>query len=119
MGRYTYDLRVLRERAARLRQAIPNATILYAVTAHGHPDVVATMAQACHGLDVASLGELTLARQAGAERMVCSGPAKSEEFLDAAIAAGATINVESLNELRRLPRRAVIALRVNRPHPSY
>jgi diaminopimelate decarboxylase len=119
MGEYTYDLRVLRERAARLRAALPNATVLYAVKANGHPAVVQTLAQACHGLDVASLGELTLALSAGAKKIVCSGPAKSAELLDAAITAGATVNVESLTELRRLPRRATIALRVNRVHPSY
>ncbi|GIH04074.1 staphyloferrin B biosynthesis decarboxylase SbnH [Rhizocola hellebori] len=119
MGEYTYDLAILRERAARLRSALPAETILYAVKANGHPAVVATMAQACHGLDVASLGELSLALDAGAQRIVCSGPAKSAEFLDAAIAAGATINVESLTELHRLPRRATITLRVNRIHPSY
>jgi diaminopimelate decarboxylase len=119
MGEYTYDLRVLRERAARLRAAVPGATILYAVKANGHPAVVTEMARACHGLDVASTGELTLALSAGAKRIVCSGPAKSPELLDLAIDAGATINVESLTELHRLPRRATIALRVNRIHPSY
>ncbi len=119
MGEYTYDLRVLRERAARLKAALPQAVILYAVKANGHPDVVATMAEVCDGLDVASLGELELARAAGARRLVCSGPAKSAALLRAAVAAGATINVESLTELRRLPPRATIALRVNRSHPSY
>ena len=61
MGEYTYDLRVVRERATYLRSALPGATILYAVKANGHPAVVDALAEICDGLDVASTGELALA----------------------------------------------------------
>ncbi|HCT81479.1 MAG TPA: decarboxylase [Micromonosporaceae bacterium] len=114
MAEYTYDLGIARSRALALKEALPTATILYAVKANGHPAVVRALADVCDGLDVASEGELALAVQAGARRIVCSGPGKTEAFLNAAVSAGATINVESLTELRRLPARARIALRVNR-----
>ncbi|BCJ49224.1 staphyloferrin B biosynthesis decarboxylase SbnH [Actinoplanes sp. NBRC 14428] len=118
---YVYDRPALRERAAAVRSALPAATLLYAVKANGHAEVVRTLAQACDGLEVASGGELRLAVAAGARRIVFGGPAKTDEELAAAIAAGAQVNVESGQELLRLDRLAraagVVAaacVRVNR-----
>jgi diaminopimelate decarboxylase len=116
---YLYDTAALRTRATSLRATLPtNTSLLYAVKANGHPDVIRTLAQECDGLEVASGGELALAVQAGARRIVFGGPAKTDHELAAAITAGALLNVESPHELRRLAALGVhadICLRINRP----
>src|SRR5690349_22658986 len=100
---YVYDTGVLRRRAEAVRGALPDgARLLYAVKANSHPAVVATLASTVDGLEVASGGELELARTAGAGRIVFSGPAKTDAELAAAVDAGAVVNVESPLELRRL-----------------
>jgi 2-[(L-alanin-3-ylcarbamoyl)methyl]-2-hydroxybutanedioate decarboxylase len=117
---YVYDTAVLRERASAVRAALPaSAVLLYAVKANGHPAVAATLASTVDGLEVASGGELAAALGAGTRRVVFSGPAKTDAELAAAVAAGATVNVESELELRRLAhvaggRGVRVALRVNR-----
>ncbi|BCB90649.1 alanine racemase [Phytohabitans suffuscus] len=116
---YVYDTAVLRATATALRAALPpGAVLLYAVKANGHPSVVATLAGACDGLEVASGGELSLAVAAGAKLVAFGGPAKTDAELRAAAAAGALVHVESALELRRLAAVATgpldIALRVNR-----
>jgi diaminopimelate decarboxylase len=143
---YVYDRAALRERARALRAALPeDSTLLYAVKANGHPDVLDTLAGVVDGFEVASGGELALARiaRAGAgparafagtsrertERggeygqIHFGGPAKTEAELAAAVEAEATVNVESALELRRLAVAAELAgvrvratLRVNRSH---
>jgi 2-[(L-alanin-3-ylcarbamoyl)methyl]-2-hydroxybutanedioate decarboxylase len=94
---YVYDRSVLRERAAAVKAALP--------------------ADATDGLEVASGGELQLA--SGVARVAFGGPAKTPAELAAAVAAGATVNVESVLEIRRLVAAAAgrpvrVALRVNR-----
>ncbi|GAA4606757.1 diaminopimelate decarboxylase [Actinoplanes octamycinicus] len=115
---YLYDTAALRRQADHLRSALPpRTTLLYAVKANGHRAVVDTLAAACDGLEVASGGELALAVQAGARRIVFGGPAKTDAELAAAVAAGALLNVESRHELDRLAGlglRTDICLRVNR-----
>ncbi|GLY03080.1 type III PLP-dependent enzyme [Actinoplanes sp. NBRC 101535] len=119
---YIYDKSVLRARVAELRANLPTGTtLLYAVKANGHPDVVHTLAQECDGLEVASGGELDLALTAGARRIAFGGPAKTDRELAAAVAAGALINVESAHELQRLAGLGLhtdICLRVNRRGPT-
>jgi diaminopimelate decarboxylase len=119
---YIYDTRALVSRAAAVRAALPpGTTLLYAMKANRHPDVVRTLAGVCDGVEVASGGELERALAAGARRIVFGGPAKTDAELAAAIAAGAQINVESPHELRRIaragrnhPDEIVITVRVNR-----
>jgi 2-[(L-alanin-3-ylcarbamoyl)methyl]-2-hydroxybutanedioate decarboxylase len=114
---YIYDLPVARARAAALKAALAGVTVLYAVKANSHPAVVAALAGACDGLDVASEGELALA--GGARTVVMSGPAKTSSFLQAGVSAGAVVNVESPVELHRLAALglpASVCLRVNRVH---
>jgi diaminopimelate decarboxylase len=122
---YVYDSAILRERAARLRAALPGATLLYAVKANGHPEVVETLAGELDGLEVASGGELALAVEAGALMIAFSGPAKTDAELRAAMQAGAVVHVESTHELRRISAIGVsamgnarVAIRVNRLHAS-
>lgn len=157
---YVYDTAAMTRQAARVRAALPaGSTVLYAMKANGHPRVVAALAAATDGVEVASAGELAIAtdalrdgpaggaggrgtlgagagvddglgdglgggaggRGAVSGRLVVSGPAKTDELLAGALAAGATVNVESVHELRRLDRlaglagkRATVAVRVNR-----
>jgi 2-[(L-alanin-3-ylcarbamoyl)methyl]-2-hydroxybutanedioate decarboxylase len=122
---YVYDTSALRERATALRAALPGVELLYAVKANGHPAVVRTLAECLDGLEVASGGELALARAAvdpgrrPPQRVVFGGPAKTDAELRAAVDAGALVHVESAHELRRLAMvaggaRAGVALRVNR-----
>jgi diaminopimelate decarboxylase len=120
---YAYDRRLLDERVALLRRTLPPAIELhYAVKANPMPAVVQHLARQVNGLDVASLGELRVALDAGMDPAEISfaGPGKCPPELAAAIAAGITINLESGGELEtvarlgheqgRLPR---VAVRVN------
>nr|MDT0657670.1 type III PLP-dependent enzyme [Micromonospora sp. DSM 115978] len=119
---YVYHRRTLRSTVARLRAGLPaGVTLLYAVKANGHPEVVRELAALTDGLEVASGGELALAATAGAGEVVFGGPAKTDAELRAAVAAGALVHVESGHELRRLDlvaraagARVPVAVRVNR-----
>lgn len=114
---YVYDTSVLRERARAVKAALPSgAALLYAVKANGDPRALAALAGTVDGFDVASGGELGLAREHG-RRIAFAGPGKTPAELAAAVDAGAEVNVESLLELHRLGefgRPATVALRVNR-----
>lgn len=114
---YVYDAEVLRERARAVKAALPaGAALLYAVKANGDPRALEALAGVVDGFDVASGGELELARRHD-RRIVFAGPGKTPAELAAAVDAGAEINVESVLELHRLAaagRPARVALRVNR-----
>src|SRR5258706_3622773 len=128
---YVYDRATLKDTAAAVRAALPaGSQLLYAVKANGHPDVLAALAGSVDGFEVASGGELALARIAragvgSADQIVFGGPAKTDTELAAAVEAEATVNVESTHELRRLAVaaetagvRVRTALRINRAHAS-
>jgi diaminopimelate decarboxylase len=120
---YAYDRTLLGERVRELRAALPPSISLhYAVKANPMPAVVAHLARLVDGLDVASAGELRVALDAGmAPREISfAGPGKRETELEAAVAAGILLNVESMRELRllegiarRLGLPARVAVRVN------
>jgi len=103
---YLYDFDLLEARARALRALVPaRFEICYAVKANPLLAVVSLFAALGLGADVASRGELLLARAAGVagDRIVCSGPAKSDADLLAAVEAGVLgINVEGPRELDRL-----------------
>ncbi len=102
---YLYDFDLLAERARSLRSLLPaRFEICYAVKANPSLAVVSLFASLGLGADVASRGELLLARAAGVpgERIVCSGPAKSDADLLAAVEGGVLgVNVEGPHELER------------------
>lgn len=120
---YAYDRNLLDRRVALLRGALPPAIALhYAVKANPMPAVVQHMAGRVNGLDVASLGELKVALDAGMDPAEISfaGPGKRPPELAAAIAAAITINLESARELETVARlgqaqsrRPRVAVRVN------
>jgi diaminopimelate decarboxylase len=114
---YFYSLDVLTARVKRAREALP-VTLLYAVKANPHPAILRALQGQVDGLDVASEGELRLALDAGwsGQQLSFAGPGKSLASLELAVAAGATISVESLRELdviASLGRPARVRLRLN------
>ena len=102
---YAYDHRLISERVELLRTHLPRQVhIHYAMKANPKLDVVAHVAQLVDGLDVASAGELETALAAGArpDSISFAGPGKSDADLEAALAAGIVVNLESEGEMERL-----------------
>ena len=101
---YAYDREAMSRRAHELRETLPDGvSIHYAIKANPMPAVVDHMAGLVDGLDVASLGELRVALDSGvpAGEISFAGPGKGDNELRGAIAAGITLNLESVGELRR------------------
>jgi diaminopimelate decarboxylase len=120
---FAYDRRLLTERIAALRAALPSGVDLsYAVKANPMPAVVQHLSGLVDSFDVASAGELRTALDTPIrpERVSFAGPGKSVHELGQAVAAGVTIELESETEARRvlvegerLGRRPRVAVRVN------
>jgi diaminopimelate decarboxylase len=120
---YAYDRRLLAERVASVRAALPAGVGLhYAVKANPMPALVGFMQPLVDGLDVASAGEMAVALDAGADpaHVSFAGPGKRELEITQAVAAGVLINLESPREVALLARAsqrlglpARVAVRVN------
>ncbi|PTD26169.1 pyridoxal-dependent decarboxylase, exosortase A system-associated [Sphingomonas fennica] len=120
---FVYDRAIMAARVAALRAALPaEVAIHYAMKANPHPDVVAAFVGLVDGLDVASAGEMGVALASGmaADHVSFAGPGKRDRELEAAIAAGVTLNLESAAEgwraiaiAGRLGIRPRLAVRVN------
>jgi diaminopimelate decarboxylase len=121
---YVYDLTVAKEKYERLRCALPrDIEIHYAIKANPHPGVIRFFQQLGLGFDVASIGELRRAQEAGVSPAACgfAGPGKSHQEIEYAIQHGiGALNVESQCELAAASRiaehlrmKAHISLRVN------
>ena len=120
---FVYDRAMLTARAAEWRAAMPRDVQLhYAMKANPFAPLLAHMAAIVDGFDVASGGELALALASGmaAEHISFAGPGKRDRELEAAIAAGATLNLESAGEgaralaiADRIGTRPRLAVRVN------
>ena len=119
---FVYDRAIIAARIARLRAALPaDVRLHYAIKANPMPALVDWIAGQVDGLDVASAGELAIATASGATEISFAGPAKRDAELEAAIAAGVTINLESEREFERAlalanGRPLRVAVRVN---PSF
>ena len=101
---FVYSSDMLRARVASLRAAMPDRlAIHYAMKANPFAPVLKLMASLVDGIDIASAGELALAQAAGmdAARISFAGPGKRDRDLEAAIAAGVTLNLESEGECER------------------
>ena len=100
---FVYDMEIVRERLTRLRRALPDACeIHFAIKANPLPEFLAAVAPLVGGLDVASGGELAKALAVkDAAHISFAGPGKRDAELEAAIAAGATLNLESEGEAER------------------
>lgn len=96
---YAYDRGAIDERVATLRAALPTEIrIHYAMKANPMPAVVGYLASRTDGIDVASAQEMHIALSAGVPPWEVSfaGPGKSQSELTQALAAGITINLESI-----------------------
>lgn len=100
---YVYDFAVVEARLAALRSAFPaNLDVHYAIKANPFAPLLTAVAPLVDGFDVASSGEMALAlahMPAGA--ISFAGPGKQVAELEAAIAAGVTLNIESEGEAER------------------
>jgi diaminopimelate decarboxylase len=98
---FVYSRSHLDARVAELRAALPaRVGVNYAVKANPLPAVIAHMAPLVDGFDIASSGELALCQAVGIDprRISFAGPGKRDDELEAAIAAGVTLNCESEGE---------------------
>lgn len=123
------DVAGIRESAAALRAAFdavsaPGTRVLHAFAVKATPlvPVLRLLHEAGIGAEVASPGELALARAAGvpAERTVLDSPAKTPAELREALALGIAVNADNPQELARIdalmgsaPSRSPLGLRVN------
>jgi len=101
---YVYDRQLMTRRMEQLRSTLPDGLIIkYAIKANPMPAVVSHMSSLVDGLDVASAGELRVAMDTGIDPLNISfaGPGKMDWELKQAISAGATLNLESENEMER------------------
>jgi diaminopimelate decarboxylase len=123
---YLYDLRTVRDRAARLKAAFPGAILLYAMKANSNPHVVRTVIEAGFGIETVSLGEVLLARALGARRVLFTNNNISDDEMAAVLALAAEgggggsgcevwINCDSTSRLERMPAGQGVFLRANGP----
>lgn len=99
---FVYDLDIMRGQIAALRATLPDVDLHYAIKANPLPALVEAIASMVDGLDVASGGELAVALGVKPGRAISfAGPGKKDWELEAAIRAGATINLESAGECAR------------------
>ena len=101
---FVYSRQLVATRVARLRAAMPKRlSVHYAIKANPYRPLLEFMTGQVDGFDIASAGELAIVSAAGiAPRQVSfAGPGKRDGELEAAIAAGVTINLESLAEAHR------------------
>lgn len=101
---FLYSGNLIEQRVAALRAALPAAVkINYAVKANPYQPILALLNGLVDGFDIASAGELATVQAAGINPWYVSfaGPGKDDAELEAAIAAGVTLNIESEGELNR------------------
>ena len=101
---FVYSGAMIAARVARLRAAMPERlAIHYAVKANPYAPLLELMAGLVDGFDIASGGELAMIHAAGIApgRVSFAGPGKRDAELEAAIAAGVTLNLESAGEAVR------------------
>ena len=116
-----HDLERLEARLGELQAAFPpDAVHGVAIKANPLVELLRVVVATGAGLEAASWEEVALARAAGCppERIIFDSPAKTDDELREALALGVWLNVDHVDELRRLealgaPGRANIGLRVN------
>jgi diaminopimelate decarboxylase len=118
---FVYDRALIADKIARFRAAFPAVALHYAVKANPYLPLLAWLANSVNGFDLASSGELAKVAALGLP-VSFAGPGKCDAELEAAIAAGVTINLESEGEATRALAIAAglgvtpkLAIRVNPP----
>jgi diaminopimelate decarboxylase len=123
---YVFDAAVLRRRLARVQAALgARVRVLYSVKANPSLAVTRCLREAGAGAEIASLGELHLARAAGhaPADLRFAGPGKTDAEIEGAVAAGlGCFHVEAEGEVasiaaaaRRRDKAVRVAVRVNLP----
>src|SRR3954454_16597278 len=122
---FVYDNNIIGGQIAALRAAMPDGlAVYYSVSANPYEPLLNFIGRYVEGFRIVSKGELERLKRAelAGIPMTFAGPAKLDEELEAGIAAGATISVESEGEARRtilagekVGIRPKLAVRVNPP----
>ena len=122
---FAYDNNIIGGQIAQLRAAMPDGLALYySVSANPWEELLTFLGRYVDGFRVVSRGELEHLKRAelAGIPMTFAGPGKRDDELEAGIAAGATISVESEDEAgraiqaaERLGIRPRLAVRVNPP----
>ena len=122
---FAYDNNIVGRQVALFRALIASGVSLYySVTANPYEPLLNFIGRYVEGFRIVSLGELERLKRAGLHGIPIyfAGPGKRDEELEAGIAAGATISVESEGEAarailagERLGIQPRLALRVNAP----
>jgi diaminopimelate decarboxylase len=118
---YVYDEATVRQRASEYIAAMgPAGQVLYSAKAFASPRFLRVVAEEGLGLDVVSAGELNLALKSGSKDNIhFLGNNKSQEDLEAAYRAGATIVIDGAYEFELLRdivpegRRTPVMLRIS------
>jgi diaminopimelate decarboxylase len=120
---YAYDAAAFEAQIRAVREAFADRVqVLFALKANPSLALAGLARRAGAGAEVASAGEIAVATAAGfgGDRLQFAGPGKSDQDLEAALAAGARIHLESEREHRRLAAlararglRPAVAIRVN------
>ncbi len=76
----------------------------FAMKSNNHPYIIKKLSENGYGIDVSSGAELLTALNAGADKLVFSGPAKTSKELSLAVENSdkVTVLIDSLNELEKL-----------------
>lgn len=101
---FVYSADLIRARVAQLRAAMPQRLALnYAMKANPYQPILQLFNGLIDGFDIASGGELAMLQAAGIDpaKVSFAGPGKRDAELEAAIAAGVTLNLESEGEAAR------------------
>ena len=110
---YVYSKAQILDNYRALRQALPTEqnVICYALKANANEAILRLLAQEGAGADVVSGGELYLALKNGfpPEKIVFAGVGKTEDEIDYALQSNIhAFNVESVQELQRISKRAFL-----------
>jgi diaminopimelate decarboxylase len=122
---FAYDNNIVGGQIARLKAAMPDGlAVYYSVSANPYEPLLNFIGRYVDGFRIVSRGELERLKRAelAGIPMTFAGPGKRDDELEAGIAAGATISIESEGEARRailaaerLGIRPSLAVRVNPP----
>ena len=112
---YVYDETELAAALRRFQRAFGQARLLYGMRVNPNLHLLRRYAGAGLGFECVSLGELRRAQATGVggERLVLSGPAKTDEEYAAAAELGVTISVDRADEIALLPPASRVLVRVN------
>jgi len=99
-----YDEQTMRNQARAYLEAAPGALVVFGTKAFPSVAVLRLLAEEGLGADVSTLGELAFAERAGIAggSLVVHGNNKEDALIERAVAAGALIVLDSLDELDRV-----------------